>query len=92
MFYVPMLQVPDEYKFIINCTGLGSQELLNDCQMLPVKGQLAKIRTDGKVKEFLWLSNVTYPSTGENIMHTIIPQSVAYCIKVIYYVQLTIDN
>ena len=77
--HIQTFQVPDEHKFIINCTGLGSRELLNDCQMLPVKGQLTKIQTDGKVKEFLFLSNIFDPDTGGKVTHHVIPQSVAYC-------------
>jgi len=37
-------QLVGQYDLVINCTGLGSQQLINDSQLVPNRGHLVSVR------------------------------------------------
>jgi D-amino-acid oxidase len=37
----------EEYEVVVNCTGLGSQELFDDKKIYPVRGQTVKVKPNG---------------------------------------------
>ncbi|KAM7343269.1 D-amino acid oxidase 1 [Cochliomyia hominivorax] len=37
-------QLPENYDVVVNCTGLGSRILCNDQQLVPIRGQILKVR------------------------------------------------
>ena len=43
MLYV--FQLADKYDIIMNCTGLGSNKLINDKVMVPSRGQMFRVRS-----------------------------------------------
>ena len=38
-----VLQLVAEYDVVVNCSGLGAYDLVNDKQVKPIKGQLVKV-------------------------------------------------
>jgi len=37
-------EVDDNYNIVVNCTGLGSKELVNDQEMYPIRGQVVALK------------------------------------------------
>lgn len=57
-----------ESNLVINCTGLGSRELVNDSSLYPVRGQTIKVRPNGFRTSIL-------DDEGPNSLGYIIPRS-----------------
>lgn len=58
----------DDYDLIINCTGLGAKRLCNDSHMIPIRGQVAKVKAP-------WLKVCFYSELDTYI----IPGTDGYC-------------
>jgi len=41
-----MFQLCEEFDLVVNCTGLGAEELAGDASLVPVRGQVIKVRTN----------------------------------------------
>lgn len=39
-----LTHLADEFDVIINCSGLGAFELIGDTQILPIRGQVMRVR------------------------------------------------
>lgn len=48
-----LVSISAEAKIVVNCTGLGSRELCNDAQLIPVKGQVALLSPIQEMDIFL---------------------------------------
>lgn len=46
-------EIHDEYKIIVNCTGLGAKQLANDKMLVPIRGQTIKVKAP-------WIKNFYY--------------------------------
>jgi len=57
-----------ESKLVVNCTGLGSRQLVGDESLYPVRGQTVKVRPNGVVHSIL-------DDEGPNGLGYIIPRS-----------------
>lgn len=53
-----------QYDIVINCTGLGSRELIDDTQLVPNRGQLVSVKAP-------WLKHFIY--TGDEGLEYILP-------------------
>ena len=38
------MQLAGAYDVIVNCTGMGSRDLCNDLDVVPIKGQVIKVK------------------------------------------------
>lgn len=56
------------YDVIVNCSGLGSRELLNDDQMYAVRGQVSRVKAN-------WIFSAVLDESDDG--HYIIPKLVA---------------
>ncbi|XP_051155898.1 D-aspartate oxidase [Leptopilina boulardi] len=54
-----------EYDLIINCSGFGARELCNDRHMVPIRGQVTKVKAPW-IKTFFYGENDTYIIPGFN--------------------------
>lgn len=54
-----------DYDLIINCSGLGARELCNDRHMVPIRGQVTKVKAPW-IKTFFYGENDTYIIPGFN--------------------------
>eukprot|EP00117_Sycon_ciliatum_P037198 scpid61133/ scgid27869/ D-amino-acid oxidase len=54
-----------EYDLVVNCTGLASRTLFNDMSMVPVRGQIMRVRAP-------WIKHITIFNTG-SVFTYIIP-------------------
>lgn len=41
-----ILQLAGQYDVVVNCTGLGSMELINDKKLVPNRGHVIKVNLD----------------------------------------------
>ncbi|MFZ1799387.1 MAG: FAD-dependent oxidoreductase [Chitinophagaceae bacterium] len=48
-----LVSLSAEAKIVVNCTGLGSKQLCNDAQLIPVKGQVALLSPIKEMDIFL---------------------------------------
>ena len=51
------MQLAGAYDVIVNCTGMQSRELCNDLEVVPVKGQVIKVKAPW-IKHFTALNDV----------------------------------
>ena len=42
--FIPDVQLAGAYDVIVNCTGMGSRDLCNDLDVVPIKGQVIKVK------------------------------------------------
>ncbi|HTE58628.1 MAG TPA: FAD-dependent oxidoreductase [Verrucomicrobiae bacterium] len=56
-----------DHRMVVNCSGLGSRELLGDKQLFPVRGQVVKIKPNG-------FDHVLADDDGPNSLAVIIPR------------------
>ena len=62
-------EIDGQYDIIVNCTGLGSRELVNDNQMYPVRGQSIIVKAP-------WVKHgFGYIDTRNNVFTNIVPQT-----------------
>ena len=57
-------EVDGDYSVIVNCTGLGSKELVKDQEMFPVRGQVAVLRAP-------WVKHIVTAEVGEKYTYII---------------------
>jgi hypothetical protein len=57
-----LMETKQKYNadIIVNCTGLGSRELVNDSSMFGMQGQLVKLKPSPKVTQFVNRSDVEF--------------------------------
>lgn len=53
---------------VVNCTGLGSRELVNDKSLYPVRGQVVRVKLNG-------LNEAIFDDEGRNKLAYIVPRS-----------------
>lgn len=58
-FHIPLPQVAALYDVVINCTGHGAKQLLNDDKCYLIRGQLLRV---SKRCPFVWLNTVGFNS------------------------------
>lgn len=63
-----LTDLPDEFDLIINCTGLGSIELVQDKKLRPVRLQVVTVKNESK------FNRVVVDETGPNKPAYIVPQ------------------
>ena len=62
-------EIDGDYDIIVNCTGLGSRELVNDKLLYPVRGQSIVVKAP-------WVKHgLGYLDTNNNIVTNIVPQA-----------------
>jgi len=62
-------EIDSDYDIIVNCTGLGSRELVNDKQVYPVRGQTITVKAP-------WIKHgFGYPGTKNNIFVSVFPRA-----------------
>ena len=62
-------EIDGQYDIIVNCTGLGSRELVNDDQIYPVRGQTIIVKAP-------WVKHgFHYVDTKNNVVTNIMPQA-----------------
>jgi len=62
-------EIDGDYDIIVNCTGLGSRELVNDQQIYPVRGQTITVRAP-------WVKNAfSYFNAKDNIIIDVLPRA-----------------
>lgn len=54
-------ELAKDYDLIVNCTGLGAKTLCKDDKMIPIKGQVIKVRAP-------WLKTFFYGELGTYII------------------------
>jgi len=58
-----------EKELVINCTGLGSRELLNDQSMYAIQGQIVQLQASDKVP--CVLAEYTFGAKGEDLAYVV---------------------
>jgi len=56
-------QLESHYDVVLNCTGLGSKQLLGDHKLVPIRGQVIKVRAPW-IKHFYYADYDTYVIPG----------------------------
>ena len=64
-------QVPSENNIIINCTGLGSRELVSDKKLYPIFGQIVKLH---KQQEVICIASEFTYGENEDMLAYVIPR------------------
>ncbi|KAK4873853.1 hypothetical protein RN001_013213 [Aquatica leii] len=57
-----------DYDLVINCTGLNAKELCNDDQVVPIRGQIAKVRAPWQFHSLFSDSNYTIPNCNHVVV------------------------
>jgi D-amino-acid oxidase len=57
----------DAADIVVNCTGLGSRDLLGDQELYPVRGQMLRVRPAG-------LTETVFDDTGPNALGLVVPR------------------
>ena len=61
-------EIDGQYDIIVNCTGLGSRELVNDDQMYPVRGQVILVKAP-------WMKHAFISMGEDNIITYVLPRA-----------------
>jgi len=61
-------EIDGTYDIIVNCTGLGSRQLVNDPEMYPIRGQLITVDAP-------WIKNVFVYETEDNEITYVLPRT-----------------
>lgn len=61
--YISNTQVARDFDLVVNCTGLGAKQLAVDENMEPIKGQVIKVMTEGRVRWAIVMAILSF--TGE---------------------------
>ena len=61
-------EIDGTYDIIVNCTGLGSRQLVNDPEMYPVRGQLIVVKAP-------WVKHAFIYETNDNEITCVLPRT-----------------
>ncbi|XP_065908600.1 D-aspartate oxidase-like [Dysidea avara] len=61
-------EIDGAYDIIVNCTGLGSRQLVNDPEVYPVRGQLIVVRAP-------WIKSIFIYETKDNVITYVLPRT-----------------
>lgn len=55
------------YDVVVNCTGLGSKDLLNDDNLHPIRGHLIRVKAPW-IKQWIYTDDLTFIMPGEHLV------------------------